>query len=231
MAPTLAVQGSTLGSLSEFIVLMVWSFFPASVNTLPGRPGRTQSAQQNQCRHSTPSCREHDFVWPSGYARFPRACEHDAGSYGLCCTQSTQWIFSPPVISILVLSLILRYVLLLYVQPPNFSQQTVVDASTSRVNFNVTQFEAAVGLDEPIGGNMFYVAPALNSSSSTGPNTISSTSSSTKTMAVPTNSSISGTSGHTSSASTLRSDFHFNFILVLAMCWLTSWSSYDPDIE
>jgi phosphatidylethanolamine-binding protein len=67
---------------------------------------------------------------------------------------------------------LMRYVILLYTQPANFSQQKVVTSMTSRLNFNVTKFETAVGLAPPIGGNMFYVGPATATS---GTGNVSST--------------------------------------------------------
>ncbi|KAJ2927833.1 hypothetical protein H1R20_g9265, partial [Candolleomyces eurysporus] len=45
-----------------------------------------------------------------------------------------------------------RYTYLLYKQPANFSQQTIVTSQTSIVNWNVSQFASRAGLGDPIAG-------------------------------------------------------------------------------
>ncbi|KAJ6465564.1 PEBP-like protein [Mycena vitilis] len=52
-----------------------------------------------------------------------------------------------------------RYVLLLYKQSPAFAHQQLVNASTSVLGFNISQFASAVGLGEPVAGTFMLVAP------------------------------------------------------------------------
>ncbi len=51
------------------------------------------------------------------------------------------------------------YVFLLFNQPRGFDQQTLVNATTSIANFNISQFAAEVGLGNPIGGTFIRVGP------------------------------------------------------------------------
>ncbi|TFK95283.1 hypothetical protein BDV98DRAFT_484353, partial [Pterulicium gracile] len=50
-----------------------------------------------------------------------------------------------------------RYVVLLYKQPSNFSDQSIVIPGTPPpiLNFDVATFAAQVGLGEPVGGMFF----------------------------------------------------------------------------
>jgi len=57
-------------------------------------------------------------------------------------------------------------VLLLYVEPPSFPKQTVINGSSPRQYFNATLFQATVNLSSPIGGNLFWVGTQMESSSS-----------------------------------------------------------------
>ncbi|KAJ7660186.1 PEBP-like protein [Mycena polygramma] len=52
-----------------------------------------------------------------------------------------------------------RYILLLYKQSPAFAHQQLVNASTSILAFNISQFASAVGLGEPVAGTFMLVAP------------------------------------------------------------------------
>ncbi|KAF5362912.1 hypothetical protein D9758_007091 [Tetrapyrgos nigripes] len=53
-----------------------------------------------------------------------------------------------------------RYTFLLFNQPVNFDEQTVVTSNTSVQLFNISAFAAATGLGSPIGGTFMLVAPA-----------------------------------------------------------------------
>ncbi|KAF5362920.1 hypothetical protein D9758_007092 [Tetrapyrgos nigripes] len=53
-----------------------------------------------------------------------------------------------------------RYIFLLFNQPANFDEQTVVTSNTSTSLFNISAFAAATGLGSPIGGTFMLVAPA-----------------------------------------------------------------------
>ncbi|KAJ2915989.1 hypothetical protein MD484_g4454, partial [Candolleomyces efflorescens] len=50
-----------------------------------------------------------------------------------------------------------RYTYLLYKQPSNFNQQTIVTSQTSIVNWNVSQFASRAGLGDPIAGTFMMV--------------------------------------------------------------------------
>ncbi|KAI0260104.1 PEBP-like protein [Gloeopeniophorella convolvens] len=52
-----------------------------------------------------------------------------------------------------------RYVFLVFKQPPGFAQQTLVNASTSIANFNISSFAEATGLGQPLGGTFIRVGP------------------------------------------------------------------------
>ncbi|VDB91787.1 unnamed protein product [Peniophora sp. CBMAI 1063] len=52
-----------------------------------------------------------------------------------------------------------RYVFLLFTQSPDFDEQTLVNASTSIANFNISSFAAATGLGDPLAGSFMLVAP------------------------------------------------------------------------
>jgi len=54
---------------------------------------------------------------------------------------------------------IIRYVFLLFPQPKDFNQQTIVTPTTPVQLFNISQFASAVGLGEPIGGTFMLVGP------------------------------------------------------------------------
>jgi hypothetical protein len=107
------------------------------------------------------------------------------------------------------LQLILRYVLLLYAQPANFSKQNI-SAPATRKDFNLTEFEATLGVSAPIGGNTFLVGD-----SSSGPSSVPS-STATHTTAMPSPSST----GKTSAASRVNIGIELNFSLLLLVCGL-----------
>ncbi|KAI0086227.1 PEBP-like protein [Irpex rosettiformis] len=52
-----------------------------------------------------------------------------------------------------------RYVFLLFRQPRDFSNQTLVTSTTSVANFNISSFAAATHLGNPIAGTFIRVAP------------------------------------------------------------------------
>lgn len=52
-----------------------------------------------------------------------------------------------------------RYIFLLFRQPAGFNSQTLVNATTSISNFNISAFAAATGLGRPIAGTFMMVAP------------------------------------------------------------------------
>ncbi|KAF9000247.1 PEBP-like protein [Cyathus striatus] len=54
-----------------------------------------------------------------------------------------------------------RYAILLFKQPSSFNKQvqTLVNSTSSILNFDVGKFAAATGLGEAIGGTNFYIAP------------------------------------------------------------------------
>ncbi|EIW61216.1 PEBP-like protein, partial [Trametes versicolor FP-101664 SS1] len=58
-----------------------------------------------------------------------------------------------------------RYILLLFVQPANFTTvaSQFVNASTPISNFNISLFAEQVGLGSPIAGNFFLTGPDANS--------------------------------------------------------------------
>ncbi|KAF5374153.1 hypothetical protein D9615_008807 [Tricholomella constricta] len=53
-----------------------------------------------------------------------------------------------------------RYIFLLFRQPANFNEQTLVTSSTPVQLFNISSFAAATGLGDPIAGTFMLVAPA-----------------------------------------------------------------------
>jgi hypothetical protein len=107
------------------------------------------------------------------------------------------------------LQLILRYVLLLYAQPANFSKQNI-SAPATRKDFNLTKFEATLGVSAPLGGNTFLVGD-----SSSGPSSVpSSTATQTTAMTSP------SSTGKTSAASRLNVGIELNFSLLLLVCGL-----------
>ncbi|KAF7297692.1 CEN-like protein 2 [Mycena kentingensis (nom. inval.)] len=53
-----------------------------------------------------------------------------------------------------------RYVFLVFLQSEEFASQTLVNASTPILPFNVSQFVAETGLGSPIAGNFMFVDPA-----------------------------------------------------------------------
>jgi hypothetical protein len=53
-------------------------------------------------------------------------------------------------------------VFLVYQEPPEFSRQTLVNSSTSRLKFNISAFAAATGLGDPLGGTFILVGPGPN---------------------------------------------------------------------
>ncbi|KAJ6480590.1 PEBP-like protein [Mycena vitilis] len=55
-----------------------------------------------------------------------------------------------------------RYIILLYKQSAAFAHQQLVNASTSVLGFNLSQFASAVGLGEPVAGTFMLVAPELS---------------------------------------------------------------------
>ncbi|OBZ76815.1 Splicing factor 3B subunit 6-like protein [Grifola frondosa] len=84
-----------------------------------------------------------------------------------------------------------RYVILLFVQPSNFTTvaPNFVNASTPRNNFNLTTFSQEVGLGSPVAGNFFLTGPdnstnttsaPVPSATATNPPTTSTASSATK---------------------------------------------------
>ncbi|KAI0306152.1 phosphatidylethanolamine-binding protein [Multifurca ochricompacta] len=52
-----------------------------------------------------------------------------------------------------------RYVFLLFKEPSGFSQQTLVNSSTSIAHFNISAFADATGLGNPLGGTFIRVGP------------------------------------------------------------------------
>jgi hypothetical protein len=52
------------------------------------------------------------------------------------------------------------YVFFLFKQSPQFARQTLVNATTSRALFNISQFASAVDLGRPLAGTFMLVAPA-----------------------------------------------------------------------
>ncbi|KAF5362919.1 hypothetical protein D9758_007090 [Tetrapyrgos nigripes] len=52
-----------------------------------------------------------------------------------------------------------RYIFLLFNQPANFDQQTVVTSNTSISGFDISAFAKATGLGNPIAGTFMLVAP------------------------------------------------------------------------
>ncbi|KAG7444233.1 PEBP-like protein [Guyanagaster necrorhizus] len=52
-----------------------------------------------------------------------------------------------------------RYIFLVFRQPQGFNDQVLVDATTPRTLFNISEFGAAVGLRNPIAGTFMLVAP------------------------------------------------------------------------
>ncbi|KAL1944310.1 hypothetical protein VTO73DRAFT_3495 [Trametes versicolor] len=71
-----------------------------------------------------------------------------------------------------------RYILLLFVQPANFTTvaSQFVNASTPISNFNISLFAEQVGLGSPIAGNFFLTGPDANSTATNGTNTTSTVS-------------------------------------------------------
>jgi len=60
-----------------------------------------------------------------------------------------------------------RYTILVYNQPDGFDNQQLVNANTSRLNFNLTMFAQQTGLGDPIGGTFFLEAPDNSTNSTT----------------------------------------------------------------
>ncbi|KAI0927417.1 hypothetical protein AcV5_007960 [Taiwanofungus camphoratus] len=50
-----------------------------------------------------------------------------------------------------------RYVFLVFAQPPGFGNQTLVNASTDRLNWDMSAFVQQVALGSPLGGNFMLV--------------------------------------------------------------------------
>ncbi|CDO76552.1 hypothetical protein BN946_scf184982.g11 [Trametes cinnabarina] len=87
-----------------------------------------------------------------------------------------------------------RYILLLFVQPVNFTTVApqFVNSSTPVNNFNISLFAQEVGLGSPVAGNFFLTGPDANSTSSTnGTSSASSAASSSSSPASPTSASSS----------------------------------------
>jgi hypothetical protein len=53
-------------------------------------------------------------------------------------------------------------VFLVYEEPRDFARQTLVNSSSSRLNFNISAFAAATGLGDPLGGTFIFVGPGPN---------------------------------------------------------------------
>ncbi|KAL7282523.1 LOW QUALITY PROTEIN: hypothetical protein ACG7TL_003994 [Trametes sanguinea] len=87
-----------------------------------------------------------------------------------------------------------RYILLLFVQPANFTTVApqFVNSSTPISNFNISLFAQEVGLGSPIAGNFFLTGPDANSTNSTN---------STSTASGAASSSTSPASSNTPSSS------------------------------
>ncbi|KAF8351606.1 phosphatidylethanolamine-binding protein [Amanita rubescens] len=102
-----------------------------------------------------------------------------------------------------------RYVIVAYIQPPNFEKiaPSFVNESTSRLYFNLSNFEEEVHLGNPIAGNFFYAA---NTTVTTTASSMTS-SSSTSTSATP--SSISTTN----SAQTAKFNWFPTIALLLVL--------------
>jgi len=52
-----------------------------------------------------------------------------------------------------------RYVFLVFKESPSFSNQSLVNASTSPLRFNISAFALATGLGDPLGGTFILVGP------------------------------------------------------------------------
>ncbi|KAJ7726676.1 phosphatidylethanolamine-binding protein [Mycena maculata] len=52
-----------------------------------------------------------------------------------------------------------RYIFLLFKQLSAFAHQQLINASTSVLSFNISQFASAVELGDPLAGTFMYVAP------------------------------------------------------------------------
>ncbi|TBU58402.1 phosphatidylethanolamine-binding protein [Dichomitus squalens] len=87
-----------------------------------------------------------------------------------------------------------RYILLLFVQPANFSQvaPNFVNASTPVSNFNISLFAVEAGLGSPVAGNFFLTGPDNTSTPASG--------SSSASAAASTNTSPSGSAGTSAGA-------------------------------
>ncbi|KAI0291845.1 phosphatidylethanolamine-binding protein [Russula brevipes] len=53
-----------------------------------------------------------------------------------------------------------RYVFLVFDESPGYANQTLVDSSTSRLFFNMSDFAAKTQLGNPLGGTFMLVGPA-----------------------------------------------------------------------
>ena len=61
------------------------------------------------------------------------------------------------------------YILLLFVQPDNFTSiaPMFVNSSTPISNFNISLFASETGLGDPVAGNFFFTGPDNTSASAT----------------------------------------------------------------
>ncbi|KAI0750957.1 phosphatidylethanolamine-binding protein [Daedaleopsis nitida] len=76
-----------------------------------------------------------------------------------------------------------RYILLLFVQPANFSDvvPSILNASTPISNFNISAFAEQTGLGSPIAGNFFLTGPDANSTAAANSSSTASGSQSSST--------------------------------------------------
>ncbi|PIL37295.1 hypothetical protein GSI_00988 [Ganoderma sinense ZZ0214-1] len=97
-----------------------------------------------------------------------------------------------------------RYILLLFVQPANFSQVVpgIVNASTPISGFNISTFAAQTGLGSPVAGNFFLTGPDNTTTTTVGPSAASAAASTatSPSASTPSSASASTAAGATSSA-------------------------------
>ena len=94
-----------------------------------------------------------------------------------------------------------RYILLLFVQPANFSQVApgLVNASTPISGFNISAFAAQTGLGSPVAGNFFLTGPD-NSTTTTVSSSAAGSTATSPTASTASSASASAAAGATNSA-------------------------------
>ncbi|KAF5358966.1 hypothetical protein D9758_004785 [Tetrapyrgos nigripes] len=87
-----------------------------------------------------------------------------------------------------------RYVMLAYLQPPNFDGMAsqFVNASTDRQNFNITAFAMQTNLSEPLAANFFFTGPSNSSGNASSSGTGSAASPSGTSPAGDTGNAVPG---------------------------------------